>query len=147
MEIKDNNLLRWLARRPNIYQKDQIHYYLFYREAGYNTSESFRLKEEIESLIQNGYLKEFVNKLLENLSSKSKKKAATNDQRPFRKIRTIFDGPVGGGYSKRIKTQALQSRIQVSIHIIYAATFNQTMSTLNFKACEAQVFHQPWSLH
>ena len=61
MQIRDLDLLRkpkqiWTA--PN--RRDKSKYCMYHRDHGYNTNDCFDLKEEIEFLIQQGYLKDFV---------------------------------------------------------------------------------------
>ncbi|XP_022148331.1 uncharacterized protein LOC111017012 [Momordica charantia] len=144
MEIKDKNLFKWpIKTKPISYPWDRCWYCLFHRETGHNTSECIRLKEEIESIIQNGYLKEFVDRRRGTLPSTSKEKSLVKIQDPTREIRTISSGPVGGESSRKRKIQARQARVRLYDHTIYTATTNHKTPTLCFNALEAQVLHQP----
>ena len=61
MEIQDKNIVRWPARMMTASNKrNKNKYCLFHKDHGHTTSDCFDLKEEIETLIQKGYLKEFV---------------------------------------------------------------------------------------
>lgn len=70
MQIKELDLL-WKPKeiKTTLNQRDRSKYYRYHRDHCHNTNDCFDLEEEIKSLIQGAYLKDFVKKE----SKKSKK--------------------------------------------------------------------------
>ncbi|XP_058076516.1 uncharacterized protein LOC131225079 [Magnolia sinica] len=93
MEIKGEWFVKWperLRSNPNRWSKNKYCHY--HRDHGYNTSNYYHLKEEIKRLIQEGRLKEHVERtrMMEE---------RLGDNRPIEEIRTIVGGHRGGGDS------------------------------------------------
>ena len=61
MQIKDDPYLKWLEKMkgdPN--KRSRNKYYCFHRDHGYDTNECFNLKQQIENLIKQGKLRNFL---------------------------------------------------------------------------------------
>ncbi|KAL0396511.1 UNVERIFIED_CONTAM: hypothetical protein Scaly_0099500 [Sesamum calycinum] len=60
---EQQGIVQWpLRMRENPKRMKSNKYYLFYKDRGHGTEDCFHLKDEIEKLIQRGYLKEYVNR-------------------------------------------------------------------------------------
>ncbi|XP_052299748.1 uncharacterized protein LOC127903121 [Citrus sinensis] len=111
--IRDSGLLRPpkpMKKYPNM--KRSLKYCEFHEDFGHSTAECFTLREEIESLILSGYLKEFVAGMREARKSaehdKGKRVADGSPERevpPGHKkgvyVRMIMGGPTLAGQSRR----------------------------------------------
>ena len=68
-------------------KRNQNKYCEFHRDIGYTTEECIALKDEIEKLIQEGYLQTYVR------NEGAKPHEDQLEAGPHREIRTIFGGP------------------------------------------------------
>ena len=61
MQIKDDPSLKWPERmKGDPSKRNKSKYYRFHRDHGHNTDECYELKQQIESLINQGELKIFI---------------------------------------------------------------------------------------
>ena len=99
-----------MKKYPNM--KRSLKYCEFHEDFGHSTTECFTLREEIESLILNGYFKEFIAGIREARKSieqdKGKRVADGSPERevpPGHKkgmyVRMIMGGPTLAGQSRR----------------------------------------------
>ena len=65
-------------------KRNQNKYYWYHKDVGYTTKECVVLKDEIEKLIRNGYLRDYVR------DGRTKPRNDQNEAEPPRKIRTFF---------------------------------------------------------
>ena len=106
MQIKDEGALRFpgkLEGDPNKRSKDK--YCRFHRDHGYDTSDCYDLKQQIEALIRQGKLQRFVNK---ERADPPQEHAPRQDNKcpkpPIGDIRMIVGGMTIGSSIKARKT-------------------------------------------
>ena len=100
-------------------------YCKFHRDWGHDTSEYFQLKQQIETLIQEGYLQEYISRVVANnkeTTNQAPQNVAPAQQkirdsqgqqdkaRPPHEIRTISGGHVTGDTTKARKEYVRQAR-------------------------------------
>ena len=88
MQIKDNPSLKWpekMKEDPNKRNKNK--YCCFHRDHGHDTDEFYDLKQEIENLIRQGKLKNFLG--WDHKDEKLKGKVEEPSQPPLGEIRVI----------------------------------------------------------
>lgn len=92
MEIRNTNLFnapRKLKSNPD--NRDKSQYCLFHRDHGHSTRNCIQLKDEIEGLIRNGYLKEFTTKAEADQRRPRQRQGWTSIGNP---LRTKTDSPM-----------------------------------------------------
>ena len=103
MQIKDDMTLTWpgkLKGDPSKRSRDK--YCRFHLDHGYDTSECYNLKQQIEALIRQGKLQRFVSK---ERADPPQEQAARRDgehlRPPLRDIRMIVGGTIAFGLSRK----------------------------------------------
>ena len=97
MQIKDNPSLKWLEKMkgdPN--KRNRNKYYRFHRDHGYDTNECFNLKQQIENLIKQGKLRNFLGR--DHKDEKLKGKLEESSWPPLGEIRVIIAGILIGQF-------------------------------------------------
>ena len=65
MQVEGKNLLRNHGpMRAPIERRNMAKYCKFHKDRGHDTAECFQLRDQIEALIQEGYLQEYINRLV-----------------------------------------------------------------------------------
>ena len=103
MQIKDDPSLKWLEkmkRDPN--KRNRNKYYHFHRDHGHDTDECFDLKQQIENLIRQGKLRNFLGR--DHKDKKLKGKIEESSRPLLEEIRVIIGGSLTGQSSKSKKT-------------------------------------------
>ena len=110
MQIRDNTTLTW----PNKLKGDRSKrprnkYYRFYQNHGHDTSECYDLKQQIEALIKQGKLQQFV-RGGENppRDPEPNRQAEERLRAPLSEIRVIVGGNTIAGSSKKAKKTYLR---------------------------------------
>ena len=85
---------------PN--KRNRNKYCRFYRDHGHDTDECFDLKQQIENLIRQGKLRNFLGR--DYKDEKLKTKVEESSRPPFGEIRMIFGGSLTGQSSRSKKT-------------------------------------------
>ncbi|XP_030970001.1 uncharacterized protein LOC115990293 [Quercus lobata] len=102
MQIKDDPSLKWLEKMrgdPNKCNRNK--YCRFHRDHGHDTNECFDLKQQIENLIRQGKLRNFLGR--DNRDEKMKGKMEESSRPPLGEIRVIIGGSSIGQSSKSKK--------------------------------------------
>lgn len=117
MQIRDVDLLQKLKGIKTVSNhKDKSRYCKYHMDYSHNTNDFFDLKEEIESLIQRGYFKDFI-RMNEPIDIQNEAPINTSqnvtavvlecieDQEIVGRalIKTIFGGPGRGGHSNKAR--------------------------------------------
>ena len=103
MQIKDDPSLKWPEKMkgdPN--KRNRNKYYRFHRDHGYDTDECFDLKQQIENLIRQGKLRNFLGR--DHKDKKLKGKIEESSRPLLEEIRVIIGGSLTGQSSKSKKT-------------------------------------------
>ena len=103
MQIKDDPSLKWPKKMkgdPN--KRNRNKYCRFHRNHGYDTDECFNLKQQIENLIRQGKLRNFLGQ--DHKDEKFKRKVEESSRPPLGEIRVIIGGASTGQSSKLRKT-------------------------------------------
>ena len=103
MQIKDDPSLKWPKKMkgdPN--KRNRNKYCRFHRNHGYDTDECFDLKQQIENLIRQGKLRNFLGQ--DHKDEKFKRKVEESSRPPLGEIRVIIGGASTGQSSKLRKT-------------------------------------------
>ena len=103
MQIKDDHSLKWLEKMkgdPN--KRNRNKYCCFRRDHGHDTDECFDLKQQIENLIRQGKLRNFLRR--DYKDEKLKTKVEESSRPPLGKIRMIIGGGSTGQASRSRKT-------------------------------------------
>ena len=103
MQIKDDPSLKWLEKMkgdPNKHNRNK--YCRFHRDHGHDTDECFDLKQQIENLIRQGKLRNFLGRDYKN--EKLKAKVEESSRPPLGEIRMIVGGNLTGQSSRSKKT-------------------------------------------
>lgn len=147
-----DSLLQWSDRsRSDTAKKNKSKYYKFHRDHGHDTADCRDLKDQIESLVQRGYLKEFVGEGTESgccrrkyhgRKAQSKPKSQKNDERPPA-ILTISGGLAGGESSNKQKTLARQAQGKPGTPEVLIVKLANPVPTVTFKDKEADSHLQP----
>ena len=102
MQIKDDPSLKWPEKmRGDPNKRNRNKYCRFHRDHGHDTDECFDLKQQIENLIRQGKLKNFLGR--DNRDEKMKRKMEESSRPPLREIRVIIGGSSTGQSSKSKK--------------------------------------------
>ena len=103
IQIKDDPSLKWPEKMkgdPNMHNRNK--YFYFHRDHGHNTDECYDLKQQIENLIRQGKLRNFLGQ--EHKDEKLKGKVEESSRSPLGEIRVIMEGSSVGQSSKSRKT-------------------------------------------
>ncbi|XP_058092432.1 uncharacterized protein LOC131238855 [Magnolia sinica] len=151
MEIQDKRLLHWLNKlKSDPKNRSKNKYYLFHRNHGHNTSDCFDLKQEIEALIRNNHLGEYVN-LGEYINHRGDRVAVKDEQpvnnEPTGEIHTIIEGHGGGGdlnNAKKVHVRNL-GRLENEVLLVRRPLKEQKVKThsLTFTKEDPQGIHHP----
>ena len=99
MQIKDDPSLKWPEKMkgdPN--KRNRNKYYRFYRDHGHDTNKCFDLKQQIENLIRQGKLRNFLG--WDHKDEKLKGKIEESSRPPLGEIKVIIRGSSTGQSSK-----------------------------------------------
>ncbi|XP_065636336.1 uncharacterized protein LOC136070379 [Quercus suber] len=127
MQIKDESSLKWPEKMkgdPN--KRNRNKYCRFHRDYRHDTDECFDLKQQIENLIRQGKLRNFVGR--DHKDEKLKAKVEESSRLPLGEIRIILGGSSAGQSSKSKKAylKAVQS-VQLSGRSPSAGTTDEQM--------------------
>ena len=103
MQIKDDPSLKWpekIKGDPN--KRNWNKYCCFHRDHGHDTDECFDLKQQIENLIRQGKLRNFLGR--DHKDEKLKAKVEELSRPPLGEIRMILGGDFTGQSSRSRKT-------------------------------------------
>ena len=102
MQIKDDPSLKWPEKMkgdPN--KRNRNKYCRFYRDHGHDTNKCFDLKQQIENLIRQGKLRNFLGR--DHKDEKLKGKIEESSRPPLGEIKVIIRGSSIGQSSKSKK--------------------------------------------
>ncbi|XP_065636727.1 uncharacterized protein LOC136070561 [Quercus suber] len=141
MQIKDEPSLKWPEKMkgdPN--KRNRNKYCRFHRDHGHDKDECFDLKQQIENLIRQGKLKNFLGR--DHRDEKMKAKVEEPSRPPLGEIRIILGGSPAGqsSKSKRAYLKAVQS-IQLSGRLPSAGTTDE--QAITFTDEDAERVHHP----
>ncbi|XP_065619908.1 uncharacterized protein LOC136063442 [Quercus suber] len=141
MQIKDEPSLKWPEKMkgdPN--KRNRNKYCRFHRDHGHDTDECFDLKQQIENLIRQGKLRNFLGR--DHKDEKLKGNVEESSQPPLGEIRIILGGSSVGQSSKSKKAylKAVRS-IQLSRRSPSARTTDEQAITFTNK--DAERIHHP----
>ena len=103
MQIKDDPSLKWLEKMKGDPNKHNCNKYCrFHRDHGYDTDECFDLKQQIENLIRQGKLRNFLGR--DHKDEKLKAKVKESSQPSLGELRMILGGDSTGQSSRSRKT-------------------------------------------
>ena len=108
MQIKADPSLKWPEKMkgdPNKHNQNKYNrnkYCRFHRDYGYDMDESFDLKQQIENLIRQGKLRNFLRR--DHKDKKLKVKVEESSRTPLGEIRVIIGGSSTGQSSRSRKT-------------------------------------------
>ena len=142
MQIKDDPSLKWTEKMkgdPN--KRNRNKYCRFHRDHGHDTYECFDLKQQIENLIRQRKLKNFLGR--DHKDEKLKGKMEESSQPPLREIRVIIGGSSTGQSSKSKKAylKVVQS-VQLSRRSLRARSTDKQAITLTDE--DAKRIHHPY---
>ena len=103
MQIKDDPSLKWPEKMkgdPNMCNRNK--YCRFHRDHGHDMDECFDLKQQIENLIRQGKLRNFLGR--DHKDKKLKGKMEESSRPPLGEIKVIIEGTSTGQSSKSRKT-------------------------------------------
>ena len=103
MQIKDDPSLKWPDKiKGDLNKRNRNKYCHFHRDHGHDTDEYFDLKQQIENLIRQGKLRNFLGR--DYKDEKLKAKVEELSRPPLGEIRMIVGGSLTGQLSKSKKT-------------------------------------------
>ena len=142
MQIKDDPSLKWTEKMkgdPN--KRNRNKYCRFHRDHGHDTYECFDLKQQIENLIRQRKLKNFLGR--DHKDEKLKGKMEESSQPPLREIRVIIGGSSTGQSSKSKKAylKVVQS-VQLSGRSLRARSTDK--QAITFTDEDAKRIHHPY---
>ncbi|XP_065618257.1 uncharacterized protein LOC136062732 [Quercus suber] len=141
MQIKDEPSLKWPEKMkgdPNKCNRNK--YCRFHRDHGHDTDECFDLKQQIENLIRQGKLKNFLGR--DHKDEKLKAKVEESSRPPLGEIRIILGGSPTGQSSKSKKAylKAVQN-VQFSGRLPSERTTDE--QAITFTDEDAEKIHHP----
>nr|XP_023884404.1 uncharacterized protein LOC111996645 [Quercus suber] len=102
MQIKDDPSLNWPEKmKGDSNKRNRNKYCRFHRDHGHDTDECFDLKQQIENLIRQGKLRNFLGR--DHKDEKLKGKVEESSRLPLGEIRVIMGGSLAGQSSKSKK--------------------------------------------
>ena len=141
MEIKDDPSLKWPEKMkgdPN--KRNRNKYCRFHRDHGHDTDEYFDLKQQIENLIRQGKLRNFLGQ--DYKDEKLKAKVEESSRPPFGEIRMIVGGSLTGQLSRSKKTYLkVVQNIQLSGRSPKTRTLDE--QAITFTDEDASRIHHP----
>ena len=162
-QIRDLDLLwkpKEIRTAPN--QRDKSKYCRSHKDHGHNTNDCFNLKEEIESLIQQGYLKDFIKRkehrdiqnevsadVPQNIATVAPDHIENQEVVGGAPIRTIFGGLAGGGDSNKARkayvreVRATPGALLVNLVGKPLKETRMEYNTMTFIEEEGRMIHQP----
>ena len=141
MQIKDDPSLKWPEKvkgDPN--KRNRNKYCRFHRDHEYDTDECFDLKQQIENLIRQGKLRNFLGR--DHKDDKLKGKVEESSQPPLGEIRVIIGGSSTGQSSKSRKTY-LKVVQNVQLFGQSPRTRNTDKQAITFTDEDAERVHHP----
>ncbi|XP_065634728.1 uncharacterized protein LOC136069769 [Quercus suber] len=141
MQIKDESSLKWLEKmKGNPNKRNRNKYCRFHRDHGHDTDECFDLKQQIENLIRQGKLKNFLGR--DHKDEKLKAKVEESSRPLLGEIRIILGGSSAGQSSKSKKAylKVVQS-VQLSGRSPSAGTTDE--QAITFTDEDAKRVHHP----
>ena len=141
MQIKDDPSLKWPEKMkgdPN--ERNRNKYCCFHRDHGHDIDECFDLKQQIENLIRQGKLKNFLGR--DHKDEKLKGKMEESSRPPLGEIRVIIGGSSTGQSSKSKKAylKVVQS-VQLSRRSPRARSTDE--QAITFMVEDAERIHHP----
>ena len=141
MQIKDDPSLKWLEKMkgdPNKHNRNK--YCRFYRDHGHDTDECYDLKQQIENLIRQEKLRNFLGR--EHKDEKLKGKVEESSRPPLGEIRVIIGGSSAGqsAKSKKMYLKVVQN-VQLSGWSPRTTTTDEQAITLT--DADAERVHHP----
>ncbi|XP_030945657.1 uncharacterized protein LOC115970126 [Quercus lobata] len=152
MEIRDEPSLKWLRplhSAPSL--RDKRKYCRFHKDHGHYTEDCRDLKEQIEELIRNGKLQQYVKrgdsgrydqKSQQGGSRKDKDRPPPRPQSALGEIKTIVGGPTTGGSFKSLR-KSYQRQVN-SVHSIPPLKQRRTNQDMYFSEEDARGVKQPY---
>ena len=141
MQIKDDPSLKWPEKMkgdPN--KRNQNKYCHFHRDHGHDTDECFDLKQQIENLIRQGKLRNFLGR--DYKDEKLKAKVEESSRPPLGEIRMIVGGSLTGQSSRSKKTYLkVVQNVQLSGQSPKTRTLDEQAITFTDK--DASKIHHP----
>ena len=151
MEIKDELSLKWLrSLHSALGLRDKRKYCRFHKDHGHYTEDCRDLKEQIEELIRNGKLQQYIKRGdSDRYGQKSEQVSARRDEdhpqpRPqsaLGEIKTIVGGPTTGGSFKSLR-KSYQRQVN-SVHSIPPLKQRRTNRDLYFSEEDVRSVKQP----
>ena len=103
MQIKEDPSLKWPEKmKGDLNKRNRNKYCRFHRDHGYDIDDCFDLKQQIENLIRQGKLRNFLGR--DYKDEKLKAKVEESSRPPLGEIRMIVGGSLTGQSSKSKKT-------------------------------------------
>ena len=133
--------MKWpekMKRDPN--KSNRNKYCRFHRDHGYDTDECYNLKQQIENLIRQGKLRNFLGR--EHKDEKLKGKVEESSRPPLGEIRVIIRGSSAGQSSKSRKTYLkVVQNVQLSGQSPRTRTTDE--QAITFTNADAERVHHP----
>nr|XP_023924660.1 uncharacterized protein LOC112036064 [Quercus suber] len=141
MQIKDDPSLKWLEKMkgdPNKCNRNK--YCRFHRDHKHDTNECFNLKQQIENLVRQGKLRNFLGR--DHKDEKLKGKVEESSRLPLGEIRVIIGGSSIGQSSKAKKAYLkVVQNVQLSRRSPRARTTDK--QAITFTDEDAERIHHP----
>ncbi|XP_030936445.1 uncharacterized protein LOC115961642 [Quercus lobata] len=148
-EIRDEPSLKWprpLHSAPGL--RDKRKYCHFHKDHGHYTEDCRDLKEQIEELIRNGKLQQYVKRRDSGKYGQKSKQKPSSTKRPeprpqsaLGEIKTIVGGPTTGGSFKSLR-KSYQRQVN-SVHSIPSLKQRRTNGDMYFSKEDARSVKQP----
>ncbi|XP_065622682.1 uncharacterized protein LOC136064638 [Quercus suber] len=141
MQIKDEPFLKWPEKMkgdPNKCNRNK--YCRFHRDHGHDTDEFFDLKQQIENLIRQGKLRNFLRR--DHKDEKLKGKVEESSRPPHGEIRIILGGSSTGQLSKSKKAY-LNAVQNVQLSRLSPSTRTTEEQAITFTDEDAERIHHP----
>ena len=116
--LEEKNMSKEPPKQSTYARRDTTKYCRFHKENGHKTSKCFQLRDHIETLIREGYLKDIVFKKVDRADGQKDSRQDGRARKPSPKkaedegaINTIFGGPATGK-SNRERTQEIREAVE-----------------------------------